>query len=396
MIFTMKISMDNNKNNSRSSRGSSNTKNAASMGTKISDVSVNKKTMQNDKKTAKNHDFRDPKRQNYRENSGNMNKKVSGKAPSDIFSKMKFILYGIIFAVVLLIVFILILSLIGANKVISPEKLLIQATPDNFDLIYDYVDITTENDDHIIGWWIPAQNYSGDEIKSDKTIIMSHAIASNREMIEISLMYLIKELSSNGYNVMTFDFLGSGTSIGKGNCLGSDNTKDLLVVTDYVKNIKNNENIAVLGWATGASAALGAIAQSDDIEAVIIDSCYTKIDRYLDVIIPMLTGLPQFPFNGIIKFLLPMLSGEKIGENDPISVISQIKNKDLLFISGSSDQITLPSESQTLYNMANTHNNTEFYNVDGAFHTFAFIEQEENYVSHVLNFLNKVFEKSIT
>ncbi len=253
---------------------------------------------------------------------------------------------------------------------------------------YDSIEVVTENGDTISGWYIPASDNI--DVLSNKIIIMSHNYESNREMSEISGIYFYKYLLEAGFDVVTFDYSGSGISTGSYYTLGCQEKEELLAVIDKAHQINPQADIALCGWAFGAAAAISAGCESDLVTAVIADSSYTDLDSYLDEYLSAWTGISSFLFDKPVKFLMEKISGCDFSDISPLNSLKSTSGKSFYFIHCINDTIIPLSSSEALFAAAEENNYAEIWTPEGE-HILGFEVQEENYKNRILNFLTEHF-----
>lgn len=332
-----------------------------------------------------------------------MSKKLSPAIPKKNIEEQKqidpkIVKKGIVIGVVALVVALaLIWAIVGAvstYSVLNPERreLVFIDGPVELDMVYDFFEIKNfRGDDNIVGWFIPSQDAYGEYIESDKTVIMSHNYQSNREMTEIDGLYLIEDLVHSGYNVMTFDYTGSGNSRGKNYTFGAQEHEELSLVIDYAVNELGQQNIALMGFAFGSAPAITVGCADDRVDVIIADSPYLDLASYLDKNISVWSLLPDFMFSPYIKALLPVFAGTEL-ECSPLTAVSETSGKSFLFLHGELDSIFPYENSVTLAQFAHESGNIAEYKVfEDVLHSAGFIYAEEEYVQTVLTFLSENF-----
>ena len=80
------------------------------------------------------------------------------------FKKLMFIL-------LFLFIYLILFSLLGFYTSIKPVKIISEKTPQDFNLNYEKVSFTTEDNINIYGWFIPSQKEN-----NNKTIIFLHIL----------------------------------------------------------------------------------------------------------------------------------------------------------------------------------------------------------------------------
>lgn len=305
----------------------------------------------------------------------------------------KIIKISVIILIILLLAAALIFSAVtvsGAFKVADPQRKMLISDPSSEGLWFDSFETESENGT-VRGWYIPAQKSENEISESDKTIITSHNYGDNREMNDISFMSLLKFLVRNGYNIVTFDYTGSGTSDGKNYTFGQkEEIEDLTAVVNYVRNEFPEDKIALYGWAFGAAAALSA-ADSCGVDIVIADSSYTDLSSLLDSSMHNFTGNKNGFYNACVKMLLPLVSSVDYGFESPLSAVEKASGKFYLFIHGQADSIIPCENSEKLYSAAKDSNTAEIYTVPKSAHIYGFMESGTNYEQVLLAFLEKAF-----
>lgn len=305
----------------------------------------------------------------------------------------KIIKRSVIILIILLLAAALIFSAVavsGAIRAADPQRKLLISDPSSEGLWFDSFETESENGT-VKGWFVPAQKSESELTESDKTIITSHNYGDNREMNDISFMTLLKFLSHNGYNVVSFDYTGSGVSGGKNYTFGQrEEIEDLTAVINYVKTEFPEDSLALYGWAFGAAAALSA-ADSCGVDIVIADSSYTDLSSVLDSSMHNFTGNKNGFYNACVKMLLPLVSSVDYGFESPLSSVEKASGKFYLFIHGESDDVIPCENSEKLYSAAKDNNTAKIYTVPQSAHIYGFAESETNYEQVLLAFLLEAF-----
>jgi uncharacterized protein len=160
---------------------------------------------------------------------------------------------------------------------VSPERLSNPKTTQDYGMSYSNIDIITPDSVRLSGWEIPAP------IKSDKTIIMNHALGTTRygaveglDGVPVEYLPMVKHLHDEGYNIVMYDHRGQGESDGgTGKTLigteapvgvGATEWQDVIGSLEYVKNHAEfgDDQIAFLSQCMGASATFKAWSQAPE------------------------------------------------------------------------------------------------------------------------------------
>lgn len=160
---------------------------------------------------------------------------------------------------------------------VSSERLTNPKTPKDYGMAYTDINIMTPDGVRLSGWEIPASS------RSDKTIIMNHALGTTRygaveglDGVPVEYLPMVKHLHDAGYNVVMYDHRGQGESDGgTGKTLigteapvgvGVTEWQDVVGSLEYVRNHPEfgDDEIAFLSQCMGASATFKAWSQAPE------------------------------------------------------------------------------------------------------------------------------------
>ncbi|MBQ6053210.1 MAG: alpha/beta fold hydrolase [Clostridia bacterium] len=318
-------------------------------------------------------------------------KKTVEKKPRDPKKTGKIIFICCLSVIVIAVAVWAAVGAVSAKNIIDPPRreLVYFDGPNELDMVYEFFEIKDfHGSDNIVGWYVPSQDYYGEYVESEKTVIMSHNYQSNREMTEFDGLYLIRDLVHSGYNVITFDYTGSGNSRGSNYTFGADETDELLKVIDFTCEKYSLDKIAVMGFAFGAGPAICAGCQDDRVDVIIADSPYLDLKSYLDENIAVWSQLPDFLFSAYIKSLLPVFAGTELNCS-PLAAVSTAQNKSFLFLHGERDNIFPYQNTLTFASAAQDAGNTADYKVFSEVpHCLGYIYAPDDYLQTVLTFLS--------
>ncbi|MFF2480175.1 alpha/beta hydrolase [Paenibacillus sp. NPDC058071] len=162
------------------------------------------------------------------------------------------------------------------------------------------------------GWYVPA-NSVNDTLgsTSQKTVIFSHGYGANREETWVPMYDLTKLLNGLHYNVILFDY-GYASQTYKAPATGGlEESQQLLAAVDFAKQ-QGGKEIIVWGFSMGAGTALQAALQSDEIDAMILDSLFIASPETLYHNVTQFVSLPRFPSMPLIESLMPLWSGANL------------------------------------------------------------------------------------
>lgn len=281
-----------------------------------------------------------------------------------------------------------------------PEKIRWESTPAEYGLDYYTFEIETENGT-VCGWKIAAQTPMDVDAEewvyateySDKTVILAPNYDSNRELQDLGGIDYMAELCAAGYNVITFDWTGSGFSDGKKNVFTLDKTEELKTVVDFAADETKASFIAVQGIGFGCYPATVAAAECDEVDALILDSCYENFDETFYGNFGDWSAFDLAPVKGTVRLLFPLLSGVNVNEISLKDPINAMNGKDIFFLQGASDEIFGTAGAQHLKTLAAVDNNAELWLLDDVTHLRARAYDSEAYLSKISDFLSKAYDQ---
>ncbi|MBQ2881473.1 MAG: alpha/beta hydrolase [Clostridia bacterium] len=283
-----------------------------------------------------------------------------------------------------------------AHSLLNPERkgLLLDDGPLELNMVYSTFDIPGLNEgDQLICWWIPSQDYMAEEVPSNKTVVVSHNYGSNREMIEISAIHLIDHIVHEGYNVVMFDYSGSGNAEGKNYTFGHEEAEELSIVVDYIKESYEQDYMAVLGWGFGAAAAIAAGSENDNVSCIIADGSYLNLREYLEENLSVWSYLPDGIFTPLTLKFMELMSGCDFSLS-PYEAVKTAEGKSFLFLHGMDDYIFPYENSNIMFELAGEKNFSDVALFKSR-HIFGFMDYETNYTNEILYFLQDHFGPEI-
>lgn len=318
------------------------------------------------------------------------NKKTKNK-----FSAKKAIIITLISVTVLVLLIFAIICISSAYSFTHPKKIVADRFPDDNDirLSYESTTVRFSSGDETVLWFIPCQNTkTGEKEHSDVTVIFSHDYGDNKtaRLSEDGVLYA-KDLVKEGYNVVLFDYSGSGIATGNGYTFGSREAEELKEIISYVKENYNSDKIILHGWGFGASAAIMAGADNEDVTAVIAESPYADLKEYFtnDRGVEIWTGLPKFLADGV-RILIPPFAGRDIYSGGPKEVLSHPTEQKYMFIGSELDNVFGKDCIKDLTSYAQGHeNDVNLWICENSPHAQGYRTRKDEYVVRVRNFINE-------
>nr|WP_276568513.1 alpha/beta hydrolase [Acetivibrio saccincola] len=284
----------------------------------------------------------------------------------------------VILLITLTALIISIISIKTAMTLTKPERSELPVFSANIVPEYDSISFRDINNEVTLKGWF----FSSPE--SNKTIILAHGYGSNRLPFGEDTIGLIKSFLNEGYNLMTFDFRNSGESEGDVTSVGYFEKSDLLGAIEYAKK-RGSDEIVLLGFSMGASTAILAAAESQDVDAVIADSPFSDLTSYLDENLSVWSNLPSF-FNKTTLFTMKLLTGVDTKDVSPVNEIGKIYPRPVLLIHSTDDELIPVKHSYILKEASG--DNVELWETSGASHIKTYKEYPDEYIKKVLDFIN--------
>jgi dipeptidyl aminopeptidase/acylaminoacyl peptidase len=242
-----------------------------------------------------------------------------------------------------------------------------------FGIPYEKVEFRSSDGIELVGWFIPAQaNGLG-------TVIVASGFEYNRNtVIENSLF-----LYNAGYNLFVFDPRGQGESKGI-YALGSKEPEDIEGAIKWLREKKEIEKVALLGYSCGATASLiAAYRHQDEVFAVIADSPFANLNFWGPKITQNVLGSKIFlPIYNLIASI--RLGYDLFRATNALKIVNKVSN--VFFIHGMNDKTVSYKSSMRLFKKAKEPKKVWLTNVG---HVESFAAYPKEYATNVLDFLEK-------
>ncbi len=248
----------------------------------------------------------------------------------------------------------------------SPEKYFSQTVENQTFKSFDHIEISS--------WYIPIDS-------SKKAIILLNGIGGNR----LGVVSRAKFYLENGFNVLTPDLRGTGSSGGDIISFGWNERYDLLACVDFLKE-KGMEKIAVHGMSLGAATIVYSFQEKPKYDFVVLESCYDNITNALKNRVDKYP-IPSFAFYPMTKFteMRVEASSEDLSPEKFIGL-----NKSPMFIlAGDSEIRVKKTETEKLFSKCNSiTKHLHFFKK--ARHEDFMIRYEEDWKREMKKWLSKI------
>ncbi len=209
-------------------------------------------------------------------------------------------------------------------------------------------------------------------------IILTHGTPGNRTSMVQRAIFLF----NHGYNVLLFDFQSYGQSQGAFSTLGMVESEDVLASITYLRTLPDTDDskIGVLGLSMGATAAVLAAAQTDQITALVADSCPVDATR-----VP--GDVPNEQVREADRQLVQEVYGVDITQARPLDVVNRLAGHTaIFFVNGDVDSQTPLAGMNQLYKAASEPK--QYWVVPGAQHAQSFNVDPDDYISRIDTFFD--------
>ncbi len=212
-------------------------------------------------------------------------------------------------------------------------------------------------------------------------IILTHGTPGNR----VSMIQRAAFLFKHGYNVLLFDFQSYGQSQGVMSTLGMVESEDILSAISYIRSLPDTSDskIGVLGLSMGATAAVLAASRTNDIAALVAESCPVDATR-----VP--GDVPDDQAREADKELVEEVYGVDVTKARPIDVVNKLAGHTaIFFVNGDIDDETPLAGMYALYQAAKQPK--QYWVVSGAAHAQSFAVDPNDYIARVDAFFDENF-----
>lgn len=248
-------------------------------------------------------------------------------------------------------------------------------TPADQGLPYTDIKFKSESGLQIQGWLVQG--------KTKNCIILGPGKGANRWDVLSYAPFLYQA----GYSVLLFDPRSTGLSQGEKYGFGYFESRDMIQAANYLESKHRIENIGILGFSAGGTAAILAALEEPRIKAVVADSAFASLER---AAAGSMTGIRRIVFKSVLPVFRiqaeRMLEVDVFGELDLTGKIRNLE-KPVFFIHGTRDQVIDPFNSLLLHSLAPGPG--ELWLVPGAGHVEAFSHHPQVFKDRVLAFFDR-------
>ncbi len=162
------------------------------------------------------------------------------------------------------------------------------------------------------------------------SVVIVHDDLGNRSDPDVGLLDLQRDYVRSGLNVMSFDLRGRGESSGQRNQFGAGELADVIGAVKYARH-RSDVPVVLHGFGAGATLALSAAANMDDVAAVVADSPWASMRdcvrfRYEHVpghIFALATAFARWRFGARLDAVTPARSMHEMEDTSVLYVHSE-------------------------------------------------------------------------
>jgi alpha-beta hydrolase superfamily lysophospholipase len=225
------------------------------------------------------------------------------------------------------------------------------------------------------GWWV-------DQPGSKHVAVLCHGYL----MCRSELTPLAVSLWREGYSCLLIDFRAHGKSGGNRCGFGLREIEEVLAAVDFARARKPDARVALIGSSMGAAAcALALQRKPDAAQALVLDSCYSRLAEAVGGWWRFLGGVPL----SVVLWPCVWLAGPLAGMNprrvDVARALKGVDGRGVLLLHGTADNLALPKYAKL--NAAACDPPAEVVWFDGCGHSEGRWNEPERYRQAVLGFL---------
>lgn len=213
-----------------------------------------------------------------------------------------------------------------------------QMTPSDLGLVWEKIECRTSDGIRLAGWLVEPPRPRG-------TVALFHGLRHHKE----KMLGRIAFLAAAGYRCAAFDHRAHGESSGKRTSFGFHENRDVVAVVDFVRRRWPRQPLAALGVSMGAAAICFAAKQIQNLDAVILESCYVDIGSAFSN--RLKNGFPtwyQRLSRGVV-WVSERRLGLRLRDLVPAHHIGDLAPAPVLLLTGMDDHHAPPAEAQQLY-----------------------------------------------
>ena len=248
------------------------------------------------------------------------------------------------------------------------------------------------DDDHKVLW---TQGTDGKKLRAylydtpdtHKWIILVHGYGNNAAMM-VRMFNADQNLVAKGYKVLLPDLLAHGQSDGKFVSMGYNDRLTVLKWIDEIIKMDKDASIALFGVSMGAATVMITAGEKlpPNVKCIVEDCGYTSADEQFADVIYSAAKLPKNPLIPFLNFFCKLRAGYSLYDASPIEGVKKA-TVPMFFVHGEEDTFVPTRMMEPLYEACPTEK--EKLLIPDAIHAKANKTHPEIYWPRVWSFLEK-------
>ena len=225
----------------------------------------------------------------------------------------------------------------------------------------------------LAAWHIPREG-------SRAGIVLCHGHNNCRNQF----LPLLRPLHQAGFHLFLFDFRSMGISGGRLCTYGYEERRDVLTAVEWLRREAGLERIGLFGFSMGAATVLLAAAEDPEIQAVVTDCAFARLEDMVEQNFYYLPRPLRGPVGRSVRHWTEQWCGRVIQEVDPEAALRQWRPRPLLLIHGERDRLIPVEHARRLATVAGEQ--AELWIVPRAPHVGCRAKAGRQYVERVTTF----------
>jgi alpha-beta hydrolase superfamily lysophospholipase len=267
------------------------------------------------------------------------------------------------------------------NSVVKPVPPLYN--PSSLGMKYDNFNVKTMDGLTLSGWYVRSED------EGANTLLILHDLSESK----INYINFIKQMNDRGLNVCAVDMRAHGNSEGGEFIPGAVVLSDVKIIFDSLLKKPETNHIAVFGVGTGSAIALQDASVDGRSDALILQSPFANFSDYVENYSKRKWGKMSFILHIVLERELEDRLQYELTDLD-LSEIAKYVKTPTLFICGSNDEITPPSNSYAIYDSSGADKKNLIL-VKNATHRMIEENGGEEYYNKIAEFIINAIPKKI-
>jgi dipeptidyl aminopeptidase/acylaminoacyl peptidase len=249
------------------------------------------------------------------------------------------------------------------------------ATPADFGVKYEELDLTTGDGIRLSGWYLPGKHHAA--------VVVSGGYRGRAS----DVLGIATALQRSGFHVFMYGWRGTPGSDVAAHTLGVYERNDLQAVIDAVSNRLGKVPIGLLGYSMGGSVSISVAATDKRVRGVVSDSAFADPTAVIGDRVKSILRIPSSVLVWPVLLIHSTRTGAKFTDFSPVAAVSLIGPRPILIIHGTKDKAVPVSHAERLF--AAARKPKELWLVPDANHVGAYFLDREVYVTRVVGFFEK-------